>query len=552
MAEEQRSHAEKITKNLEEVRTDQDFAKLNIFFHTGNYNGIRVSDNPKDIHEKAWLKEPISLEVANPLSVKEIMKMLQMRGVNISSSLPLSNYYYAGFGVTNMPVEQALKHILGTAGLDFEINYESKSILIHPMRWKTYYLHLGNRKTQFSMGDLNSSETATSTTGSESDDISNTDTIDAGDRLSISTQDDFWTNLSESIQNRLEILVPRTPKKENPRQTDNPAGLSNAANRASISQDDDELYKKVTIGLYAINPEVGSIQIQAPSWVLNDFDDYFRQVEMKYNTLIHFTGRLYMVVSNETTNQGVDLSLFKEFPGLSGLDVILQNNGLGGVTISNPASKPVEILTNNDSPGNGMIGLATDSFQLFHAFLSENGNVATLQEPELSSSHGVPAKFHQTSTVRYNRVTQNTVTSETNAAVGSENDIVTIHYGTKLSINPIYNPIKKTVRAQISIKQSIQRGEQQVKLYLTTGDTIQEIATPIPNTTETVYTGEVIWKPGDMVIIGGQKEHRITYDDSGTTKLKDTVLAPLFSSKTYSGEIIKYYFAIKMNLRELY
>ena len=350
--------------------------------------------------------------------------------------------------------------------------------------------------------------------------------------MKIEIKDDFWKSMDENIKNRLKILVPNTSGGE-----DQTATTS--------------FFKEVTVGTYSLNPETGAIQIQAPRHIQDEMETYINRINEQYNTQIHFMAKLFVMTLDDNETRGFDLSMFKSIA--NGYDLVLQNNALGGVTVSTGGTTPVTINTTTPfAGGNGLLGVVKpDSLQIFHSFLTEHANVAVLQEPSLSTSSGIPAKFQKFVTRYYNTISQTTSGGTGDAAVGTTNTLVPVQFGTMLSINPVYDVTKNLVRAQISWEQSLESGSQTVSQFITEASGgSREVPVTIPNVTEATYSGETILKDGDMIIIGGQKEKRSSFDDAGTTGLKDTFLSPLISKKTYESQDVIYYFAIQMHINK--
>jgi type II secretory pathway component GspD/PulD (secretin) len=197
--------------------------------------------------------------------------------------------------------------------------------------------------------------------------------------------------------------------------------------------------------------------------------------------------------------------------------------------------------------GTGLFGITANdnTLQMFHSFLEENSNVAVLQEPSLTTTSGVPAKFQKFETRYYNTVSEEASGTDV-SAVGVSNKLVPVKFGSLLSINPRYDVEKDLVRAQISFEQSLNSGEQLVIQTVSSKD----VPTTIPIVSEATYSGEALLKDGDMIIIGGQKETISNFTDSGMIGVKDTFLSPLVGKKKYVNREITYYFALQMHIEK--
>ena len=530
-----KQNAEKEQINTEaEIIKRKTAARPGVPVHKANYASFTICDKNKYQKDTKWLDKRISLSILEPLSAKALVKMLTSHGLTITSNLPLEGYLYSGFGVKNVPVETALQVFFGSLGLDYEIDYELKTISIIPMPWKTFMVNIGNRSSSYVTGKGSVDGAAGESSDSDSTEEGaqyDTDTLSTGESISIEIKNDFWESIENSLSQRLKILVPKTSK-------------SNGFDSVQ-GKDDDQLFKEVKIGRYALNPEVGSIQVQAPRQVLKEIEAYIEEINRKNNTQIHFQGKLYLVTADDVNNRGFDFSALKEI--VSGYDFIV-NNAAGNITISSN-DDGIAQLTSGFAGNNGLFGIKSDSLQIFHAFLTENTNVAVLQEPMLTTSSGAPVKFQKFETIPYNSVSQTTSSGTGDAQVGTQNEIVFVQYGIKLSINPLYDPEKNIVRAQISWEQSLERGSRTINQYLNSDSgSIQEVPTVIPNILESTYSGEALLKDGDLIIIGGQKESLTSLSDQGTTGLKDTFLGPLLSKKRGVDTDVVFYFALQVKI----
>ncbi|MCP4022655.1 MAG: hypothetical protein GY729_12500 [Desulfobacteraceae bacterium] len=535
----QEKEVKRIENEIAQTKENTQKGKENVWFHDASFGSVKVVDKKRANRNAPWLQRTITLKVIEPVSAKQIVNMLRGKNLNMTSSLPLDSYMYSGFGVTDVPIETAVQILFGSMGLDYEIDYDNKAISVLPMKWKTYYVNVGNRTASYSTGtggsDSGSSSSSSSSSSSDSSDSESgtsvdTDTLDTGETFSIQAKNEFWKSLNDSVTQRLKILVPQSQV---------------------IGDDSDgagtELYQEVTIGKFALNPEIGSIQIQAPRHVQKEMKAYINRVNNMYNAQIKFTGKLFAMTLDDNETRGFDINIFKEIAELNGYNFLFQNNALGGVTISPNGN----ITLGNPTAGNnGLFGVSKpQSFEMFHAFLSELSNVAVLQEPVLSTSSGIPAKFQKFETKYYNTYSQTSSSGDSGVAVATSNELVPVQFGTILSINPYLDIDKGMVRAQISWEQSLQSGVQTINQVISETDgSSRDIPIEIPNVTEATYSGEALLKDGDMIIIGGQKETFSRLDDSGTTGLKDSFLSPFVSKKKYTNQDVVYYFALHMQV----
>jgi hypothetical protein len=546
-------------KQIQETSQKRKLEQQSIFFHSDNMGSLNVIDKETEDKKNAtWLKRKISLKVLRPISAKGIVRMLRDNNVNITSSLPLDGYLYSGFGVSDVEIGSALKYLFGSMGLDYKIDFEHKMISILPMQWKTYYVNVGNRTTSYNTGE-----------GLDSDDDENSDdddsgietnTLSSGEGLIVESKDDFWKALEKNIKARLTILIPNSNAQQANVDSsglqqmmenfpiNDPIAATAASATIKYASNADGLFKEISIGRFALNPEVGSIQIQAPYWMHEELFNYFQRINDMYDTQIHFEGKLFMITKDDAESRGLDINLFKEVSKSQGWNLLFTNNALGGVTIKNPEDgMPGVSVGDLIGGGTGLFGITANdnTLQMFHSFLEENSNVAVLQEPSLTTTSGVPAKFQKFETRYYNTVSEEASGTDV-SAVGVSNKLVPVKFGSLLSINPRYDVEKDLVRAQISFEQSLNSGEQLVIQTVSSKD----VPTTIPIVSEATYSGEALLKDGDMIIIGGQKETISNFTDSGMIGVKDTFLSPLVGKKKYVNREITYYFALQMHIEK--
>lgn len=518
----------------------------------------QVAASTKSQH--VWLQERrVVLTVDRPLAMSEIVRMFYKQGINITSTLPLEGYTYAGNGVNNTDAETALKIILGAVGLDYDVDSIRKIVLIKPMDSKTWYLNVGNRSSTFTSGSNASSggqAAVSGQAGGNASAISGAMQSGGGNSgTAISSSDNFWSALKSELTSRLTILVPNQSSNGGGAReiravvADNPPTPVNASpTPAASSGNSSALYVSKQVGSFSLNPETGAVYVQAPHWILEGLGTYFTRIQEMYNTDILFTCELVMLTRDSGQTEGLDISSFGRFAN-SKYGFGIKNNSLGGITVSVPDSGAPSITAGNSSLGSTLIGVTnlTTGFQLFNAYLSNHGTVTVVQKPVVGTTSGVPAQISNIVTRYFNSVTQQATSANVGGATtATQNTLVPVDLGVDLKINPRIDVSTGLIRAQISLVQTLNSGTQIVTQSLTVGNTQRDMEVPIPIVNKMSYSGEVLLQDGDLIIVGGQQEDATSTKSNGVTGLKDTIAGGLFGSKDLNRRASTYYFALRV------
>jgi len=544
-----------------------------------------------------WLRKlRIELDVRNPISLSAVIEKLSGQGINVVSDLPLGTYTYAG-RVNPTDADTALQAVLGSVGLDFEADDARRIVVIKPMSQRTWYVNIGYRKTTFSSDGQAAPGITPATSGSApgmpaapgggvaasaGQAYGQTGTAPGGAATSgmspgqgaqgggapalaplavggtaVTAADDFWTSLSVELTNRMSVLVPRAggiPQGPNlppiPGSVPVPTPLSLSGSAGAGGQGTGDSHWRRQIGSYSLNPATGAVTVQAPHWVLNDLDAYFKWIQEMYNTDITFLGELVLVTSSRSDSEGFDLAAFASWAS-GRFGAIVSNNALGGVTVTLPSpGVPVTVSAAQQTVGGALIGLrhqtATDSLQVFNAFLSELGKVSVIQRPLVTTTSGVPGVFAKKFTDYYNTVSQQAAAGGTgSAATATQNTLVPVELGTELRINPRIDLSTGLIRAQLTLSQSIQSGIRTIPQTITFGNNAQTVNTSIPLITRQNLSGEILLRDGDLIVVGGQTEDNATVNDNGLPG-EEGPLGGLFGVKKASRGAQTYYFALRV------
>ncbi|MQA40770.1 hypothetical protein [Rugamonas aquatica] len=523
------------------------------------------------------------------LNLTEVVRMFFEQGINISSSIPLDSYTYAGLGVQDMDAEMALSSILGAVGLDYELDDIAHTVLIRPMATRSWKINLGDRKTSFSArsgaggaiasaGDTGVSaqsgqgslggtaqvsgqgqgqQLAGQATGQG---VSAADSSGGMGGASINNNDDFWASLRAELKDRMEVLLPGVATGaaelagQQPGVTvpaPSPLGRLAGGFTANSTNQSADFYTRKRIGTFAVNPVTGYVTVQAPRWLLNDLDKYIRRIQVENSYRITFVGEMILVTSNNSNSEGLDISSFGRFAS-SRYGVAFSNNALGGVTVNFPEGGAIpSITTGGQSLAGTLLGVRSplDGLQVFNAYLQNYGTVNIVQRPILVTSNGVPGHFSRTSRkyfVQYSQVAAAGTTGA--AAVGTQNQLIPFDFGTTLTINAHYDSEAQLIRAGIILDQVVQAGTQTVSQQVSTGAGTQAVGQEIPLPATFKYRGEVPLRDGDLIVIGGQSEDQSNSADAGVTGLKNGPLGAIFGQKNSTKESGTYYFALRVKL----
>ncbi len=554
----------------------------------------------RKVSEHAWLRATrVTVQTGkDPVPMAEILRALAKQGVTITSELPLDRFQYSGFSLVDVDAETALRSIVATVGLDYQVDAQRRLVVIKPMSSKTWYLSIGNRRSSFAAGGNNSATpsmanavaAAVSSSGSGSSSSSQNSSASgaASGKTEVTSSDDFWSSLKTELDSRLKLMLPEPPPRAAaaaaPAAAPSlpalplppvvpPAGQSTAAQPAAAAapaveknlaaapaptaaapgSDGILSYTSRQVGTYSVNPETGAVTVQAPHWVLQDLEGYFKRVTDMYNTDIVFQGELIMLTTDSASSEGLDISAFAKYAN-SNYGVVYRNNGLGGVTVAFPSADSLvpSVTAGPGALAGPLLGVQNlvDGLQVFNAYLTNLGRVSTLQKPVLTTTRGVPADFRRTITRYFNTVSQQAASGGSgSAAVGTQNQLIAQDFGTVLRVNPRMDMSTGLIRAQIELVQTTQTGTQSVAQSVTSGNSVQQVTTQLPIVSRIVYSGEALLRDGDLVVMGGQTEDAENNTRDGVTGLMDSrAVGGVFGKTTRESSRNVFYFALRVNV----
>lgn len=535
---------------------------------------VRITNFPQagekvEFQKHAWLRQKkVTLNIskgASGVTGHTLAQMLKDHGIQVMSSLPLHSYQYNGFGVRNIDAVTAMRLLFAPMGLDFSINDEDQYVVITPNKARTFYVKLGERKAEYqsgtiagNMGDVDSGSSS-STSSSDNSDSGIASGVDTGlstGKGRIEIESDFWGNLDKELNKLLVQCVPTTTVTAAfggvggipPFPGDAMSGAIMPAVSPVSGSSDSDICKDEKIGNYSLNPSTGAITVQAPHWILDSVSKYIENIKHDNAVTLVYEGLLISVTNTRDKSEGIDLQGFASFAsGKWGMSVA--NNALGGVTVSGGIP-----TLNSEGIADTLIGAVKQTgnpAQVFLAYLEANADYSIKQKPRVAVTNGMPGEFGQYDTMYYTQIVQET-TGGTDATgiVGTQNKLVPFKVGSLLRIVPYFDNETGVVRSPITFTQSVQTGTYETNQYITAGDKIQSIPSVIPLIRDSNYSGEVLMKDGDMLIIGGQVSESSESIGSGLPgyNKKGNPFSGVMGRKQHRDEVSTYYLALTLRI----
>lgn len=493
-----------------------------------------IDPSPMQVKKGAWLDEiQVTLqEPKEPISVQEFVRSLRGFEINVTSDFPLDSYFYAGFGMHNMPASTAVMTVLGSVGLDYEVYDNPNYLKIVPMPSQTWLLPVRNREVKFNnVGNTSSggSEDAASTAqggiaaATVSSVESSTDT-----QTEFKMESALWKTLEAEVKSLLVTMIPKPDSR----------GMSSVASG----------FNEVITGRMTVNQDTGTLTVQAPRALLARIDKYILRLKQTMGTRLVFEGRIFLVTQEDQSSRGIDWSNFFTF-AQEKYGLTVTNNALGGVTVNPPTSEAgLSVATGSDIASNALGLVSRDNvFQIFSAFLESQGQVSTIQRPFVTTTSGVPAGFSQTNKTYINNITEQASQNQVGNQISRQNTLVPFEFGTTLRVHPEYDPKTDQVRALISLVQVIQSGFVELDQFVSDGLSSKPVTTRVPVDQRIDLQGEAILKNGAMVLLGGQQFETETSGSRGIPILRDLpLLKDFFGSSEKSKNTSTYYFALSV------
>lgn len=546
-------------------------------------SAVHIPVIARKVSEYAWLRaKKVTINSGkDPVPMSEVLRSLSKQGLSITSELPLDRFMYAGFSLNDIDAESALRAVVSSVGLDYQVDDARKLIMIKPLSSKTWYLNIGNRRSNFTSGASVNTAAAKGGSGTDSG-----ITGSGGNVTAVNSSDDFWTSLKAELDSRLHLMlpdpkapaaaapvaqapslslpplvspagaaavpgVPGTPQVAGPQAAATPAQVAAASGATS---DGILNFTSKQVGSFSVNPETGAVTVQAPHWVLQDLNAYFKRVQEMYNTDILFQGELILLTTADSKTEGLDISSFGQF-AKNRYNFSYSNNSLGGLTLSADANGIPTIAAATSAISSQMLGIASvaDGLAVFNAYLTNLGTVTTLQKPMLTTTSGVPSDFRKIVTRYFNSVSQEVAPGTNGGAsvVTTKNTLVAQDYGTVLRVNPRYDISTGLIRAQIELVQTTQTGTQTIPQAVSAGSNIQLIPASLPIVSKVIYSGEALLKNGDLIVMGGQVEDEESISRDGVSGLMDVApVSGVFGKNSLDKKHNVFYFAMKVSVNK--
>jgi|TARA_Y100001951_G_scaffold51203_1_gene40446 hypothetical protein len=544
---------------------------------------VRITDVPGvgeriNLERHRWLKDKrVSLVLGKGqtgITGHTLAQMLRDQGIQVMSTLPLDGYKYNGFGVNQVDGETAIRLLFGPMGLDYEISDEGQYVVIMPNRARTFYVKLGERITEYQSGTMTGNigsegggsggSSSSGTTGSEAS-LGVSTGLDTGTGR-VSINGDFWANLKEELSSMMKQCVPDAVAPSSIPTLANLPGLSGVTGmpqggpfgaqmgqvgQAPAAAGNSTYCTEQVMGTVTVNPSTGAVTVQAPHWIADAVEKYIEGVKDDNSVTLVYEGMLIAVTSSKQRQEGIDLQGFASFAN-GELGMTITNNALGGVTVSGGQAVP-----GTEAVAGTMLGvqkLAGNPAQAFLAYLEANSEFSIMQRPLVAVTNGVPGEFGQYDTLFYNQISQQASASTGDGAVvGTTNELVPFKVGNLLRIVPYYDAETGYVRSPITFSQSVQTGTYESIQFITGADgSIQNIPSEIPLIRDSNYSGEVMMRDGDMMIIGGQISEQGDSSGSGIPgfNARNNPLSALMGQKRHSDSRSTYYLALTLKVRK--
>lgn len=317
---------------------------------------------------------------------------------------------------------------------------------------------------------------------------------------------------------------------------------------AGDSSQDDDMFRTIQTCVYSINPNTGTVTVQGPRWVHEDLSAYFDRVNLTMNTRITLRTRIVLMKDTDSSSTGMDFNALKM--NAAGKGFAVQNNALGGVTLSRAAETGLAAISAPGAATRSFVGYTADGMQAVMGWLETQGKLTTEMEPTITTVSGVPTTFERLSPIVYYRYTQQASTGE-GSGVSITSEEVERQIGSTIRVNPTYDIERKVVRTQIGIDQRYLTGWQEEVNYLSAGDGIQTVPVRVPMIDQINMNGELLLRDGETVVVGGHRFNSTEMGEKGVTGLRKLpLLGNLFGSTSDEVETFTYYAIMTVHIDE--
>lgn len=523
---------------------------------------------------KAIPKQSIALEKLSKLkldllvgskaiSLKEVSRALEAQGLRISSRVNSDRYLYDGFSVKKTDALTLLEIISSTTNLDFEINETSSGevyVTWVPLIAESYKLNIGPRDNSLNMsastggnssgssqGSSSSSDSSSTNNSSSSNNDSGSNSNGTGGSNNSSTAslgyvDSYWETLKAELEDLMIRPIPIMNDARNGQQMQGMPGPTGEYPQPYINNSSqgssEEMFREVKIGRVVINESTGNVTVMAPKTIRNQVINYLKQEDAELNTMVVVRAQVLIVNDSDNKTQGIDWSAIGTN---GGNEFLVSNDVFGNVTI-NTAGDVLSTIAQG-AISNTFLGYrnADKTIQAFLANLNSLTNTKTLQMPVAQTTSGVPVTLSVTEEEYQILVSTSEGISEGGAVTGgANNNLVTFTFGTNIQLVPRYDPQRQFIRTRVNLDIQLKRGVSLQNQVINTSGDVQQIELPLRGSVS--YQGEALIRPGQVVVLGGQRAQTIQQTDSGLTFLKDIpFLGAFFGSESENETESTYY-----------
>lgn len=539
---------------------------------TGAY--LPVKKTSLNTVSSAWLRSKRTefFNAPMPTPISQFIASVASKGVNIISDLPLDTYTYTGT-IQSTDVETALRVVLNSSGLDYEVDEVRQIVTIKSLPTKTWTLNIGKRRSTFATGQVSSSGSTNNTgggntgggsgaqssstsgsannsggsntnsgspqgqgTGSNTGSGGNNNNSASGNtgQSGTTSDDDFWSELKFELDKRMKVPMQR--KRPNTRQAAGvfptqipgmqfPGGpLAPAATQDQSSGTDgneksngSDLYEMTKVGDYSLNPVTGAIRVQAPRWLLAELDDYIRQIQEMYDAEITYEGQLVFISQTDDNSEGIDVQSFATWAS-GRYGAVLSNSSLGGVSVNFAQGNIPSVSAVNQTIGGPLLGIfsAKDGLSAFNNYMKGQRNFTSKERVKVLTSSGVPGQMSTFEPVPYQEVQQSASVGNVGAAQQATNYVMKYQtFGTTMRVNPRYDLGTGKIRALVEVTSNIYAGDKEFSQIFSIGATTQNITQKLPLGKEMIISSETQMRDGDLIVLGGKEVNSMQTIENG-------------------------------------
>ena len=562
-------------RNFDEPRPRQDPVSR-VVERTGAFLPVKKTSLNKV--SSAWLraKRTDFFNAPMPTPISQFVASVASKGVNIISDLPLDTYTYTG-SIQSTDVETALRVVLNSSGLDYEVDEARQIVTIKSLPTKTWTLNIGKRRSTFATGQVTSGSSTNNSgngnsgngsgSGSQSSTNSGSSSNTGGTNANSSPQqgqgsgnnpgnatnssssssgnsgqsgttsdDDFWSELKGELDKRMKVPMQRKrtanrlsagagvfptqiPGMQFPGGPLAPAANPDQSNTAEGNEKtgSSDLYEMTKVGDYSLNPVTGAIRVQAPRWLLSELDDYIRQIQEMYDAEITYEGQLVFISQVDDNSEGIDVQSFATWAS-GRYGAVLSNSSLGGVSVNFAQGNIPSVSAVNQTIGGPLLGVfsAKDGLSAFNNYMKGQRNFTSKERVKVHTSSGVPGQMSTFEPIPYQEVQQSASVGNVGAAQQATNYVTKyMNFGTTMRVNPRYDLGTGKIRALVEVTSNIYAGDKEFNQIFSIGATTQNITQKQPLGKEMIISSETQMRDGDLIVLGGKEVNSMQTNESG-------------------------------------